>query len=121
MGYAQQAGSKWLNICSFGLYLKQLDVRICQMCKKVLKFMCIFRLNINSLCLCYYTMLGTSHDPGLGIMEFAQPLHIGVCTVSPCRSLHSLFYHNFPRTWCFEFCSHISLKDTTCCVCIPAP
>jgi hypothetical protein len=27
-------------------------------------------------------LLGTRHDPGLGIMEFAQPLHIGVCTAS---------------------------------------
>jgi hypothetical protein len=44
------------------------------------------------------SLLGTRHDPGLGIMEFAQPLHIGVCTVFPCRSLHSLFYHNFPST-----------------------
>jgi hypothetical protein len=35
--------------------------------------------------------------------------------------LHSLFHHNFPSTWCLDLCSHISLKDTTCCVCIPAP
>jgi hypothetical protein len=27
-------------------------------------------------------MLGTRHDPGLGIMEFAQPLHVEVCTAS---------------------------------------
>jgi hypothetical protein len=27
-------------------------------------------------------LLGTSHDPGLGIIEFAQPLHVGVCTAS---------------------------------------
>jgi hypothetical protein len=58
------------------------------------------------------TLLGTRHDPGLGII---------VCTASPCRSLHSLFYHNFPSTWCLDLCSHISLKNITCCVCISAP
>jgi hypothetical protein len=58
-------------------------------------------------------MLGTRHDPGLG--------YNGVCTASPCRSLHSLFYHNFPSTWCLDLCSHISLKNTTCCVRTPAP
>jgi hypothetical protein len=46
-------------------------------------------------------------------MEFAQPLHVEVCTVSLTIIL--------PSTWCLDLCSHISLKKTTCCVCIPAP
>jgi hypothetical protein len=49
---------------------------------------------------------------GWGKMEFAQPLH--------GRSLHSLSCSVFHSTWCLDLCSHI-LKDTTCCVCIPAP
>jgi hypothetical protein len=30
----------------------------------------------------YLPLLGATHDPVLGIMEFAQPLHVEVCTVS---------------------------------------
>jgi hypothetical protein len=35
--------------------------------------------------------------------------------------LYSLCYHIFPSTWFLDLCSHISLKNTTCCVHIPAP
>jgi hypothetical protein len=48
-----------------------------------------------------------------GIMELAKPLH--------SRSLQSLSYCIFPRTLYLDLCSHISLKKTTCCVCIPVP
>jgi hypothetical protein len=47
--------------------------------------------------------LGTRDDPGLGIMEFAQPLHVEVCRAS--STIIS------PSTWCLDLCSHISLKD----------
>jgi hypothetical protein len=47
------------------------------------------------------------------ITEFAKSPH--------SRSLQSLSYHIFPSSWCLDLCFHISLKNTTCCVCIPAP
>jgi hypothetical protein len=52
-------------------------------------------------------------NPGLGNNGAAWLLH--------GRSLHSLSCHIFPSTWCLNLCSHISLKNTTCCVRIPAP
>jgi hypothetical protein len=58
-------------------------------------------------------MLEIRHKPWTG--------NNGVFIASPCRSLHSLFYHDFPITWCLGLCSHISLKKTISCVHIPAP
>jgi hypothetical protein len=59
-------------------------------------------------------LLATRHEPWTGIMmEFAQPLHGMI--------FHSVSYHIFPSTWCRDLCSHISLKNTTRCVCIPPP